>query len=430
MLLVYTPKITSRISYVFKHIFIRMLKLEVGLTMSVADFVSHNGPKLSYSNKPLGNELFFYSTKLLIDQGIQDHTINISHTSKYPVFFQVNDNSAMSFDVFAATFYLISRYEEYLPHLKDFKGRFKFKESVAFKNNFLDKPLIDIWVVELKKILIKNFQITINDPIKNKKIFPILEVSEPYMFRHKSIISSFNQALNSIWNLNFKMLINQFYVIFRIRTDPFLEYDFIINQFKNIKIDITSFFRFTQHSYDIGAISIYSLPHKLLIKNISDKISLNLLVSFFAQKKIKVLKSEMYNLTKLIHRTTQKVRLNYGILSISEIYPMLVLNEVSDDFSMGYDDQLGYRASTSIPFYYYDLINEVQSPLKIHPIAVTEKALRKLPIKHAFEKLRRIHSELPLNNSIFYFVFTPYFFSKSKENLLWRSSLIKYIDEL
>ena len=430
MLLVYIPKITPRIRYVFKHIFLRMLELEINLTGSVEDFVAHNGPKFSYSNKPLGNELFFCSTAFLIDQGIQDITINVSNTEKYPIFFQVNAESAMPFDIFAASFYLISRYEEYLPHLKDASGRFCFEESIAFKNNFLDKPIIDIWVIELAEIINIKFKTTIKESKKNKNIIPVFEVSEPYMFQNKSIFLSFFQALNSIWNLNFKNLINQVYVLFRLSKDPYLEYDFITDQFKKIKIDLLGFFRYTQHSIDIGAISIFNSSYKLLIKNISDKIFISLLVSSFAQKNIKILKNEMKNLTKLTHRNSQKVRLNLGILSISEIYPMLVQSEVLEDYSMGYIDQIGYRASTSIPFYYYDLINEVQSPLKVYPVAITEFYLRKLPVKNAFEVMKEYLLKLPLENSIFCFAFTPKLLSQSSENLLWRSSFLKFINEI
>jgi len=158
-----------------------MLELEINLTGSVEDFVAHNGPKFSYSNKPLGNELFFCSTAFLIDQGIQDITINVSNTEKYPIFFQVNAESAMPFDIFAASFYLISRYEEYLPHLKDTSGRFCFEESIAFKNNFLDKPIIDIWVIELAEIINIKFKTTIKESKKNKNIIPVFEVSTIYV---------------------------------------------------------------------------------------------------------------------------------------------------------------------------------------------------------------------------------------------------------
>ena len=430
MLLVYTPKMTPRIRYVFNHIFLRMLELEIKLTNSVEDFVAHNGPKFSYSTKPLGNELFFYSISFLIDQGIQDFPINVSNSEKYPFFFKVNIDSAMPFDVFAASFYLISRYEEYLPHLKDEKGRFPFEESMAFKNNFLDKPIVDLWIVELIKILNNKFKDTINESKEKKNIIPVLEVSDPYMFRHKSIFLSLFLALNSIWKLNFKNIINQFYVLFRISKDPYLEYDFITDEFKKINIDILSFFSFTQHSFDIGAVSIFNSSYKLLIKNISDKIPLSLLVSGFAQKNIKVLKSEMNNLSNLTHRSSQKVRLDLGIISISETYPILVQNEVIEDYSMGYVDKNGYRASTSVPFYYYDLMNEVQSPLKVYPVVINEFALRKLSVKDAFEVFREYFSNLPLKKSTFCFVFTSKIVSKIPENSMWRSSFLKFINEI
>ena len=50
---------------------------------------------------------------------------------------------------------MISRYEEYLPHIKDIHGRFEAKESLAFKNNFLEKPIVDIWINLIKKELRK-----------------------------------------------------------------------------------------------------------------------------------------------------------------------------------------------------------------------------------------------------------------------------------
>ena len=429
MLLVYTPKITSRILYIFRHIFMVMLDLEIKVTSSIEEFVAHNGPKFSYSSRSLGNELFFYSSSLLIDQGIQDISINVLETEKYPFFFKVNGKSAMTFDVFAASFYLITRYEEYLPHLKDDLGRFQYQESLAFKNDFLDKPIVDIWIVELIKILNKKFGIKIQIKNNKKKIIPILEVAEAFEFSHKSIFSSFLQAVISIWKLNLKKFIIQIKVLLRISDDPYLNYDCIIDQFKKLKIDFLSFFRFTQHSLDIYSVSIFNSSHRLLIKSISDKTPLGLLVSFYAQNNINILKDEMNNLTKLIHRNSQKIRLNLGILSISEIYPMLIQNQILEDYSMGYVDKVGFRASTSIPFYYYDLVNEVQSPLKIYPIVITQFALKSLSIENTFKKIKSLYLALPLKNSNFCFVVTPKIFSESKEYSKLLSSFIKFTDE-
>ena len=256
---------------------------------------------------------------------------------------------------------------------------------------------------------------------------PILEVPEAYLFSNKSLIMSIIQSLTLIWNLKFKKFINQIYVLLRFRKDPYLEYDFIINELKKYQIDLLSFFRFSKKIKDSNSISIFNSSFRLLIKNISDKVSVSLLVSVFAQKELIALKNEMNNLTNLIHRNIRKVRLYDGILSISEIYPMLIQNEVTEDYSMGYSDKIGYRASTSVPFYFYDLVNEVQCPLKIFPVVITENSLREFSNEKAFNIMKKYHLKSPLKNSVFSFAFSPSLLSKSPDNLHWHSSFLEYL---
>ena len=47
----------------------------------------------------------------------------------------------MFFDVFSASFYLVSRYEEYLPYVKDMYERFQAENSLAYKHNFYKNQL-------------------------------------------------------------------------------------------------------------------------------------------------------------------------------------------------------------------------------------------------------------------------------------------------
>ncbi|MBC90666.1 MAG: hypothetical protein CMC67_00685 [Flavobacteriaceae bacterium] len=146
-----------------------MLDVEISITSSIEKFVSHDGAKISYSEKPLGKELFFYSSKILFDSGIQDIEIETFDWNNHPVFFKVPESSGIPFDIFAASFYLLSRYEEYLPHIKDHIGRYEYKNSVAFKNNFLEKPLVDIWVNELKVVINNKFNNLIRKNNSKKK---------------------------------------------------------------------------------------------------------------------------------------------------------------------------------------------------------------------------------------------------------------------
>ena len=53
------------------------------------------------------------------------------------------------------SFFLLSRYEEYLPHSKDQYGLYAHENSIAYKEGFLHQPLINIWLEDFRKLLEK-----------------------------------------------------------------------------------------------------------------------------------------------------------------------------------------------------------------------------------------------------------------------------------
>ncbi len=136
-MLVYTPQINTRVEYIFRTIFEDVWNSSVQLTDDVQEFENYTGPKLNYSMRQLGEELFIESHGLLQERGISDQEIQIIQWDGLPAFFQTSNYSSVPFDVFSASFYLLSRYEEYLPHIRDHYERFMAKESLAFEHGFL-----------------------------------------------------------------------------------------------------------------------------------------------------------------------------------------------------------------------------------------------------------------------------------------------------
>jgi len=84
---------------------------------------------MSYTKQQLGNEFFIKSHDILFEQGLSDIDINMHDWGHTKCFFYLGENCALPFDIFSASFYLLSRYEEYLPHVKDEYGRFTATES-------------------------------------------------------------------------------------------------------------------------------------------------------------------------------------------------------------------------------------------------------------------------------------------------------------
>src|SRR5688572_16890696 len=112
------------------------------MTSDADEFNAFNGPKFSYSNHPLASELFFQSRSILFETGITEQNITVSDHEGVKIFFATGKNSVLPFDPFAAAFYLVSRYEEYLPHIRDVYDRFDARESLAFQSGFLQKPVV------------------------------------------------------------------------------------------------------------------------------------------------------------------------------------------------------------------------------------------------------------------------------------------------
>ncbi|MEF8810095.1 MAG: hypothetical protein V5A47_04160 [Bacteroidales bacterium] len=117
------------------------------MTDNEAEFSNHEGPAINYSAKKLGNRLVITPTNLLFEKKIKEQEIFVTQWDTIKIFFQTNDHSSIPFDIFAASFFLVSRYEEYLPFSSDEHGRFEAKQSLAYTSSFLQEPIVDQWAI-------------------------------------------------------------------------------------------------------------------------------------------------------------------------------------------------------------------------------------------------------------------------------------------
>ena len=138
MLLIYVSKLTNRVGYTLNLIFKSILHIPFEITLDENYFAAFEGCKLCYSDKKIGDGLYIKSVKLLYQTSIENLEIQISEYEDLPIFFATyGKDQTLPFDIFAASFYLVSRYEEYLPHHKDHHQRFDFNDSLAYQKGFL-----------------------------------------------------------------------------------------------------------------------------------------------------------------------------------------------------------------------------------------------------------------------------------------------------
>ena len=82
-------------------------------------------------------------------------------------------------DIFGSCFFILSRIEEVIINERDHHNRFAGSASIAFKNNFLDRPIVDEYV-EMLWNMISLLEPTLKRSNPNPKIFITCDVDFPY----------------------------------------------------------------------------------------------------------------------------------------------------------------------------------------------------------------------------------------------------------
>jgi peptidoglycan/xylan/chitin deacetylase (PgdA/CDA1 family) len=419
MILVYTHKITPRVRYAFKHILTRTLLFSVNFTSKIDEFVAHNGPKLSYTKAPLGNEFFIKSNDLLFEQGVNDLDINIQKWEDVPCFFATNLKSSIPFDIFAASFYLISRYEEYLPHVKDIHGRFTAEQSMAFKYGFLEKPVVDIWAYKFLAMLLEKFP-DYNCKTRAYTFISTVDIDNAFAYKHKNLVRTIGGFFNDLLKFKLVEIWNRFTVIWNLKRDPFDTFESILRLKNEYNVKTIFFFLIGDYSTFDTNVSASKTKYKLLIKEMVDYARVGLHPSYFTMQDAALLKKEKERLENITNTPVTRSRQHYLRFSLPETYQNLIDLEVEEDYSMGYASTVGFRASTCTPFYFYDLDFEIQTPLKIFPFALMDTTLNdymKLTSKQSLGRIRDLKNEVKAVNG----TFITLFHNESLSNYLrWR----------
>ncbi|WP_426429496.1 polysaccharide deacetylase family protein [Winogradskyella sp. HB-48] len=411
MLLVYTHKITPRLKFTFKHICKRILGLEVKFTSKVEDFIAHDSLKMSYAKQPLSNELFVRSHNLLFESGISDLDITIHQWENTKGIFSTGERSDLPFDIFAASFYLLSRYEEYLPHVKDDFGRFMAKESIAYKHRFLNQPIVDIWAYKFRDVLLEHFP-EFNFPERTYKIKPVIDVPMAYYYRKKGLLRTIGGTLKDIGKFRFKQLYQRYLVLMGFKRDPYDTFKWIITKQKQSDFKFMVLFLIGDYSTYDKNISVNKKEFVSLIKSVADYCDVGIKASYFSLEDITILKKEKLKMEAVINRDLQAVRHSFSKLNLPQSYRNLIELEIHQDYTMGYIDTLGFRAGTCTPFQYYDIDFEVETPLKINPYHCLDFALLKYQSElDKKEHLQKLIKEVKDVNGTFTPVFHNYTFS-------------------
>jgi hypothetical protein len=373
-ILIFVEKTSSRLRYVLNVVFVHTLGVNYRITINPAEFNGYNGPKFSYSTHPLSNELHFACRPLLFETGIKDQEIQVFEWDNHHCFFATNRLSALPFDPFAATFYMVSRYEEYIPTIRDSHDRFDAHMSLAWQNGFHRKPVVNHWATAIQNLIESRFP-EYQFPAGSYRYICTIDVDNAFAFKHKGLMRTAGGYMKAMLSGDVKNLIQRSNVLMGFEKDPYDTFAHLEQLRKRYRLNCIYFILFAEYGLNDKNLPISNQKFRTLIKSIADNCEVGIHPSYGSNQSTEKLQREIYNLAHVVNREITKSRQHFLKLKFPETYKNLLNNGITDDYTMGFASEIGFRAGICNAYPFYDLDLESETRLMIHPFQIMDASL-------------------------------------------------------
>lgn len=377
MIRIFVPQLTNRIHYIFHYVFDERLGLSYSLTDDLYEFQEDTlSNKMVYAPQDINEGLYIQALPLLFETQITEQALSLSWVQDFPVCFQTeNPSSMIPFDIFAACFYFLSRYEEYLPYETDEHGRYKAENSFAFQHNLLQKALVDRWVDYFSHIINQHFP---DEEMKKNefRFFPTYDIDLAFLYKNKGLCLTLAGIGKQLIKREWEALKNRLDSVYRKKQDPYDTFNYLENLHQQYKLQALFFILFASRSrYDKNNF-INNKNFISLIQRLEQHATIGIHASYASSfSHNEILQKEIRQLQAVVKNPIVSNRQHYIRLRLPETYDMLLKNNIKDDYSMGYVNHIGFRAGTCFPFYFFNLKDNKATSLRVHPFLFMENAL-------------------------------------------------------
>lgn len=428
MVLIYSQHITARLQYITKTLFGE----QFALTDSKEKFIEHSGAKINYSSESIDSTAFQITPhSLLFETEIKQQEINCFNWNGLKVFFKTTGD--IPFDIFAAAFYLLSRYEEYLPHQKDEYGRYAHTNSLAYKENFLQLPLVNLWLNELEKVSGYKFQVT------SFKYIPTYDIDIAFAYQHQPLWLNVFGFYRDLFVGNFERVIERGNVYSGNKKDPFDVYDWLDELHQQHNLNPLYFFLVAQKRKGVDKnISPRKKAMQDLIKRTAAKYESGIHPSWQSGDEksresgvgSQELKNEILILQNITQHNVTKSRQHYLRFTVPQTFRRLIAAGITDEYSMGYGTINGFRASYTMPFYWFNLEKNVTTNLLLHPFCFMDANSifeQKYSVEQTAEELQHYFDVVKKVNGELITLFHNHFLTEQEQWIGWRKMYEEFL---
>lgn len=350
-----------------------IIKLENNRRLIIEDaFFSKVPDKQSYLNKKF------------IPKKVERLKNTFTPESNIPVIFGT-DNMIISqdliicgIDIFASSFFMLTRWEELVNNKKrDKHNRFPAINSLAFKNNFLNRPVVNEYLEMLWNML---EYLKINQVRKKNRFRFILTHDVDIINFWGNLKSTFKLFAGDLFRrknllLFWKHLLNFIKVKIGVEKDPYNTFDYIMDLSESVDIKSRFYFmsggltKYDNH-YNINSPQVIEI-----IRNIKERDHIiGFHPSYSSYNNAIQWRKEKKRLDRIINNSVTEGRQHYLRFEVPETWEIWDKNGMKVDYSMGYADKEGFRCGTCYEFSVFNVKTRERLKLKESPLIVMESS--------------------------------------------------------
>ena len=420
MLSIYTEHTTNRLTYIATTLF----GDDIVIVNDANTFNNNIGKKINYStHQNITSDLWIKPAELLFETTITTQQINCFVWKNYKAFYKTD--GGIPFDIFAASFYLLSRYEEYYSiYKKDEYGNYHHENSLAWKEKFLNLPIIHLWLKEVEKL----FGIK---PVENKfSITPTYDIDIAFAYKHYPVYIQLGGLIKDLI-LQRGTFNERLQVLLGYKKDPYDIFKWLNELHTKHQLLPIYFILLAQQrsEYDKNP-SATNESYIKLIQSLNQQSEIGIHPSYKSNFNTKKLKVEIENLQYITNRQITKSRQHFLQLQFPLSYENLIEQDIQEDYTLGYGTINGFRCSYCFSFNWFNVEKDETTNLVIHPFCYMDANSifeQQLNAEQALNEMKYYFETVKSVNGDFIFIMHNHFLSDQKKWRDWRKVYTEFL---
>lgn len=360
MLLILSPQNSPRLDYVCHVIFKRVLGLEYSIINDEEKYKAHKDFKLRYLPK----------NNILFENDIRQQ-----------------DEELLLQDKPALAFYLLTNYEEYLPDCpRDQHGRIVHEQSFVVRHQLHKQATVQRIALHYKNIL-STQQPAFKWKENSYRFLPTFDIDIAYAFKGKTFFhfcGALGKAVLSFqWGRAQQIIKAQSQQDFQ---DPYDVYDIENLLCKQHQLQAIYFFLTSDRTQYDRNISPHSPYFSELVQKLKAHATIGLHPSYHSKNQNDIIK-EKKTLEEKGQIKIQSSRQHFLKVKFPDTFRNLIAAGITDDYSLGFYDRIGFRNGMAIPFPFFDVENNKTTKLMLHPLLMMDSAaVQELGLEEKYQK--------------------------------------------